>query len=97
MARVSVENWGVPVPAEEIEGGLVFRIGFRGRMSGDRGRPGTGVGLADSLAIARAYLGTVEIQSRPAVGGDAANYGQAFVTTAHFEIPVSRKKGSFAR
>src|ERR1044071_2881895 len=97
MARVSIENWGVPVPAEEIEGGLVFRIGFRGRLSSDRGRPGTGVGLADSLAIARAYHGNLGIESRPAAGADRTNYDQPFVTTTHFEIPISRQKGDFGR
>ena len=93
MARVSVESWGVPIPSEEIENGLVFRIGFRGRLSGERGRPGTGVGLADSLAIARAYNGTVDIESRPAAGNDPTNYSQPFVTTVHFEIPMLDKRG----
>lgn len=85
-AIASVENWGVPVPADEMA--LVFKLGFRGRLSTDRGRMGTGVGLADTLAVARAHGGSVRVESRPgATATNPADYHQPFVTTVSFEIP----------
>jgi signal transduction histidine kinase len=89
-AIVSVENWGVPVPAEEKD--LVFELGFRGRFSSDRGRVGTGVGLTDSLRIAKAHGGSVRVESRPASPhANPRNYDQPFVTTISLELPLARR------
>jgi PAS domain S-box-containing protein len=85
-----VENWGVPIPVDEIVSGLIFRLGFRGRLSSDRGRMGTGVGLADSINIARSHGGDVRITSRPATStGDPANYKQPFVTHVCLDLPLA--------
>lgn len=89
-AVVSVENWGVPVPLEERD--LVFQLGFRGRFSSDRGRVGTGVGLTDSLRIAKSHGGTVRIESRPASQhANPKSYDQPFVTVISLELPLARK------
>jgi PAS domain S-box-containing protein len=94
-AVVSVENWGVPIPGDEIERGLIFRLGFRGRLSEDRGRMGTGVGLADAMRVARTHGGDLRIESRPAVaGGGSTDYRQPFRTTAFFELPVYSRRES---
>lgn len=92
MAEVVVENWGVPIPEEEIAKGLIFRFGFRGRFSSDRGRLGTGVGLADSLSIAQAHKGSLRIESRPAApNGNPKEYDQPFVTRAFLALPLARR------
>lgn len=84
-----VENWGVPIPKDEIERELIFKIGFRGRMSGDRGRIGTGIGLADARRVARAHGGDVTVESRPAVMAKREDdYTQPFVTAVTFSLPV---------
>jgi signal transduction histidine kinase len=94
-AIVTFENWGVPIPSEEIDEKLLFQLGFRGRLSSDRGRMGTGVGLPDSLRVAEAHDGAIEIQSRPArTGGDPTDFNQPFVTTVSIRValvPQSRK------
>jgi len=64
--HVEVENWGVPISADEIARGLVFELGYRGKWSTDRGRLGTGIGLTDALRAARAHGGDVLVSSRPA-------------------------------
>jgi signal transduction histidine kinase len=90
FAVLAIQNWGVPVPDEEIKRGLVFQLGFRGRLSSDRGRMGSGIGMTDSLAVAKAHHGRLRIESRPAApGGLTINYKQPFLTTTYLEIPVS--------
>jgi signal transduction histidine kinase len=84
-----VENYGVPIPKDEIEQGLIFKVGFRGRMSSDRGRIGTGIGLADAWRVARAHGGDITVESRPAVASKPEdNYEQPFVTAVTFSLPV---------
>jgi len=89
MVTVEFENYGVPIPKDEIESGLIFRFGFRGRYSGDRGRLGTGIGLTDARDIAQAFGGNVTIESRPAWRGvSPGDYSVPYITTASFSLPM---------
>lgn len=89
---IQIENWGVPIPREEIEQELIFQIGHRGRMSSDGRRMGTGIGLYDARKVAQRFGGTVTIDSRPASpGGRADDYSQPFITTAQFTLPIYLK------
>ena len=90
---IQFENWGVSLPRDELDS--VFQLGFRGRMSSDRGRVGTGVGLVDALRVAQKHGGTVTIVSNPAApGGKTDDYSQPFRTTATLKLPIfSRKEG----
>lgn len=95
MAEVLVENWGVPIPEEEIAKGLIYRFGFRGRLSSDRGRMGTGVGLADTVSIIQAHKGSLRIESRPAApNANAKEYDQPFVTRAYLALPLVRRSST---
>jgi len=86
---IEFENWGVPIPRDEIEQGMLFQIGHRGRLSGDRGRVGTGVGLTDSRRVAREHGGDVTIDSRPEnPDGRADDYKQPFLTTVSLSLPI---------
>jgi|GEM_PF-670935 len=97
-AVVAVEDWGVPIPADEISRQLSFRLGYRGRLSSDRGRGGTGVGLPDARRIARAHGGDVELESRPArPDGDASNYNQPFLTTVSLRLPLTSDRRRSSR
>jgi PAS domain S-box-containing protein len=91
--RVHIEfsNWGVPIKKEEIENDLIFKIGYRGMHSGDRGRVGTGIGLADARRVARAHRGDVEVTSQPAVATRAVDdYTSPFITTVIMKLPLYR-------
>jgi PAS domain S-box-containing protein len=86
---IEIQNWGVPIPNDEIEGEQIFETGFRGRLSSDRGRAGTGIGLADARRVAREHGGELTIRSIPAIfGRDAQDYKQPFLTTATLILPI---------
>ena len=93
---VEFENWGVPIKREEIEKEKVFKLGYRGEMSKDRGRLGTGIGLTDARRVAESHGGYVEIESHPAVRGSYNEkhenyYGQPFLTRVTMVLPLARK------
>jgi signal transduction histidine kinase len=93
---VEFENWGVPVKREEIEQGKVFELGYRGELSKDRGRLGTGIGLTDARRVAEAHGGRLEIESHPAMRGlyDEKNeryYHQPFLTKVTMVLPLVGK------
>jgi signal transduction histidine kinase len=86
---IDFENFGVPIAREEIDQELIFQIGYRGRLSSDKGRMGTGVGLSDSRRVARDHGGDVIIKSRPAApDGKDDYYTQPFLTTVTFLLPI---------
>ena len=98
-ALVEFETWGVPITREEIDDGLVFQIGYRGKWSTDRGRLGTGIGLTDALRVARDHGGGIHIESRPAHTGveetDPDYYRHPFITNVRLELgaaPQSREE-----
>ncbi len=86
------ENWGVPIAKDEIDQNLVYQLGYRGRLSSDRNRLGTGIGLTDSLRVVRQHGGSIEIESRPAdssIVDDTASdyYAHPFITTVTIRLP----------
>jgi len=60
---ISFESFGVGITQEEITTGSIFKYGTRGKLSGDRGRSGTGIGLAETKRIVDAHDGKVIITS----------------------------------
>jgi signal transduction histidine kinase len=91
---IEVENWGVPIEEGELDAGLVFGMGYRGKRSKDRGRLGTGIGLTDSQRVAVAHRGAVTISSRPARASspdrdDRAYYRQPFLTKVRMTLPLA--------
>lgn len=90
---VIMENWGVPISARELEEGMVFELGYRGKWSTDRGRLGTGIGLTDARDVAQKHQGAVDITSRPARRWgpddpeDEEYYRQPFLTTVTLSLP----------
>lgn len=91
---IEFENWGVPIKREEIERGKVFELGYRGELSKDRGRLGTGIGLTDTRRVVEAHGGKVEIESHPAFRGSQNEksgqyYHQPFLTRVTIILPFA--------
>lgn len=90
FANIGFENYGVYITPEEIESGVIFEIGYRGQHSGDRGRLGTGIGLADVRMVARQHGGDVLIKSlimyETRLGVPVAK------TTVTMRLPVYKKE-----
>jgi len=98
VVSIEVENWGVPIAAEEIAHGLVFELGYRGKWSTDRGRLGTGIGLTDALRVARAHGGDLVVESRPARLDSLPEHHrdyhrQPFLTRVTLRLPLASKSG----
>jgi PAS domain S-box-containing protein len=97
QACIEFENWGVPVKREEIETGRIFELGYRGELSRDRGRLGTGIGLTDAQRVAEAHGGHLEMESHPAVRGvfnekSEKYYRQPFLTRVRMILPLAGVK-----
>jgi len=60
-ARVTVHNWGAPIPPEDQPG--LFEPFARARAATRSGRPGWGLGLALVRGCAEAHGGTVSLES----------------------------------
>jgi hypothetical protein len=63
--RIDVSNFGTGITPEEIERRLVFRENYRGILSHDRNRTGTGLGLPVVERFVAIHGGTVEVRSMP--------------------------------
>jgi len=87
-AYVMFENFGVPIQADELQNGLIFQFGYRGSLSSDRGRLGTGIGLTDALNTARLHGGDIKAESVCARHGAPPNdYTAPFITKVTLSLP----------
>ncbi len=88
---VEIENYGVPIAPDEAE--AIFQFGYRGRLSQDRARVGTGIGLYDAKQVfEEIHKGSLQLHSRPASGSeadipDALGRLRPHLTTARVWLP----------
>jgi two-component system phosphate regulon sensor histidine kinase PhoR len=78
---ISFESYGVGITEEEVSNGSIFDYGVRGVLSTNRGRSGTGIGLAETKRIIDAHNGKIRITSTNA-GLDA------YKTTIKIILPL---------
>lgn len=83
---LKVENWGVPITDKELQQGLIFKVGYRGINSSDRRRPGTGLGLYDTLKVIENHKGEMTISSDPSLGNAKDDYSNPFVTRVNLKL-----------
>lgn len=83
---LKIENWGVPITDKELEQGLIFKVGYRGINSSDRRRPGTGLGLYDTLKVIENHKGEMTISSDPSLGNAKDDYSNPFVTRVNLKL-----------
>ncbi len=92
MVCFDFESWGVPITHDEVDRGLIYQMGYRGKWSTDRGRLGTGIGLTDTQRVALAHGGELIVESQPAhLTGlrvdDDAYYRNPFLTKVTLKLP----------
>lgn len=75
-----ISSYGVGIEEDEIKSGHIFNYGTRGKYANDRGRDGTGIGLAEAKRIVGLHQGQLHIDSRRVVG-------DAFLTTVKIVLP----------
>lgn len=77
---ISVASYGVGITEEEISSGYIFEYGNRGMRAADRGRGGTGIGLAEAKRIVEAHKGKIQVTSREMTT-------EAYLTTVKIILP----------
>lgn len=82
---ISISNYGVGILPEELSSGKIFEEGYRGELSTDRFRTGSGIGLSEVKKIIKRHNGRIEITSEQK-GGDA------YETTVKVFIPIKQNK-----
>lgn len=90
--NIEFENWGVGMSYDELNEGLVFQLGYRGQLSTERGRLGTGIGLTDARRVARTHGGDVLIDSKPTKffkDSDPGYFDQPFLTKVTLVLPAA--------
>lgn len=69
--KISISNFGVPILQYEIDNGLIFQRGYRGKKSLDRNRTGSGVGLfLIKDIIETLHKGIIELTSEDMKSGN---------------------------
>ena len=80
--NVSIENYGVGIPQEEIDNGAIFAPYYRGVKASDRRRTGAGLGLAHARQIIEdLHNGAITVTSKYVAG-------EAYLTTFTVTVPV---------
>ena len=74
------------ITEEELDQGLIFRVGYRGVNSSDRRRPGTGLGLYDAQKVVEKHHGRMSITSKPSLGNSKDDYSNPFITTVTIQL-----------
>jgi K+-sensing histidine kinase KdpD len=86
--EVVISNLGCGITESEISSGEIFKLGYRGELSGDRGRDGSGCGLYTSNLIVRAHGGSINIVSYPIGSGNS--FEQVYKNDISLILPITQ-------
>lgn len=84
--RIEITNYGVGILPEEIENGKIFETGYRGKLSFDWNRTGSGIGLSEAEKIAKKHGGSISIFSDP-VGNPNRDQKTPYITKVTVTLP----------
>lgn len=84
---VEISNYGIGILDEEIKEGRIFEDGYRGKLSSDKERTGSGIGLPEAKRVIEKHGGRINIVSR-LLG--ANEFSGPYLTTVHVELPRFR-------
>lgn len=84
--EIEISNYGVGILYDEIEQGQIFEIGYRGKLSYDWNRTGSGIGLSEAKKIAKKHGGDITVSSTPA-GGPKADHKTPYITKVTIILP----------
>ena len=80
--QISIQNYGVGITQDEIDTRLIFKPYYRGKLSTDRKRTGSGIGLAFvSQVIEEQHHGMIRVKS-------IRMRGEAYLTTFNVLLPL---------
>lgn len=81
---IEISNLGTGILPEEIEQGLIFQAGYRGVLSIDKFRTGSGLGLSEVLRIVEQHGGNIKVES-------IKTKSEAYKTTVSISLPIHQK------
>jgi signal transduction histidine kinase len=83
---VEISNFGVGITSDEIDQGLVYMRGYRGKLAADRHRTGAGLGLAYAKHVIQGvHEGSIGLTS-------VHKGGDAYLTTFRVVLPLTQSK-----
>lgn len=82
---ITISNYGIGILEEELE--KVFNEGYRGILSYDRERSGSGIGLFEAKKIIESHRGTIKIES--ILVGDNIYYGP-YKINVNIRLPIDQ-------
>ena len=86
FCTVVISNFGVGILPEEISAEKIFEPGYRGLLSKDRSRIGSGLGLSEAKRIIRElHHGTINVKSHDKLSG--------YKTSVTVVLPLRQLKG----
>ncbi len=86
---IKIINYGTGILEEEITSGKIFENGYRGVLSKDRMRPGSGIGLNEAKKIIEQHNGSITIKSE-LKGEERCGDSESppYVTTVIVTLPI---------
>jgi PAS domain S-box-containing protein len=89
--EIIIENYGVGVLNKENE--KVFEYGYRGELSHDMNRTGSGIGLPEAKEIVKKHGGNITIYSEPmAEDGRSVDQNTPHLTKVRITLPIHHYK-----